>query len=104
MSEVQLHLLEGPFHEKAGEGVHDRPHSGERQARARPDQQLLADTDVDHPVGMRAPRLLETVRADHGENDRDPRILVEQPRGDGNETVTHGVHGVRALLLSSEGA
>jgi hypothetical protein len=92
VSEVQLDLLERPLDEEAGEGVHDGSQTGQRQARARPDQELFADPDVDHPIGMPAPGFRETVLADLGEDDRDPRVLVEQPRHDRGETITHGVH------------
>lgn len=79
VAEVQLELLEGPLHEEAGEGVHHRPQTGERQTRARPDQELLADADVDDTVRMAAPSVLETGQTDLGEDDGDARILVEQP-------------------------
>lgn len=92
--EVQFHLLEGSLDEETREGVHDRTHPGQGEARARPDEELLADADVDHPVGMPELGVREAVPADLGEHDRDPRVLVEQPGDDRGETVTHGVHGV----------
>lgn len=91
--EVQLDLFEGPLDEEAGEGVHDRAHAGQGEARARPDEELLADADVDHPLRMPELGVREAVPADLGEHDRDPRILVEQPGDDRGEPVTHGVHG-----------
>ncbi|GAA2773790.1 hypothetical protein GCM10019017_17540 [Streptomyces showdoensis] len=91
--EVQLQLLEGPLDQEAGEGVHDRPHPGEGEPAARADEQLLADADVEHAVGVPFECLLEAVLADLGEHDREPRVLVEQPAGGGDETITHGVHG-----------
>lgn len=79
MPEVQLDLLEGPLDEEAGEGVHHGPQPGQRQARARSDQQLLPDADVDHAVRMPVLRALESGHTDLGEDDRDARILVEKP-------------------------
>ena len=38
VDEVQLDLLERPLDQERGEGVHDRPHPGERQARPHADQ------------------------------------------------------------------
>jgi hypothetical protein len=77
--EVELDLLEGALDEEAGEGVHDGPQSGQRQSGGRPDQELFADPDVDHPVRVSALCLHEAVSADLGQDDRDPGILVEQP-------------------------
>ncbi|GGW23470.1 hypothetical protein GCM10010381_02500 [Streptomyces xantholiticus] len=81
--------------------MHDRPHPGECDAATGADQQPLTDARIDHPGRMAALRLLETGGTDLGEDEGQAGVLVEQARGGGDETVTHGVHG-RNLL--SDGA
>ncbi len=92
MTEVQLDLLERPLDQEAREGMHDRPHSGQRQAAGHADRQLLADPQVDHPVRVPLPGRPELLGGDVGKHHRKPRVLIEKLRRDGRKTLTHGIH------------
>ena len=70
--EPELDLLEGPLDQERAERVHDRPHPGERQPGADVDEQLLADADVDHPLGVLALDLPEELAGDLGVDQRRP--------------------------------
>ena len=78
MAEVELDLLERPLHEKTGERVRDRPQPSQRQPAGDPDQQLLADPDVDHTAGVAGGGGRELRCGDVREHDRDARIAVQQ--------------------------
>ena len=72
--QVELDLLERPLHEKRGVGVDDGSHPLERETGGDADQELLADADVDHTVGVarNRARLLEAGHADVGQHDGEP--------------------------------
>ena len=66
VAEAELDLLERALDQEGAEGVHDRSQPGERQAGADVDQQLLADADVDDPIGVAALDLAEELAGDLG--------------------------------------
>lgn len=84
--------------------MHDGPQPGECEPGTGPDEQLLPDPDIDHPVRVLALGPGEGIRADLGEDDGDARILVEQARDDGGEAITHGVHDRETSDRSGGGA
>jgi hypothetical protein len=79
MGEVQLDLLEGSFDEERRVCMNDRLEALQRHPGTDTGHQLLADTDVDDPVGVAAhgARLAELADADVGQQQGDTRILVQ---------------------------
>ncbi len=96
--EAELDLLEGALDEERRERVHDRAHPGERQAGADVEQQLLADADVDHPVGVPAFDVAEELPADLGVHQGDRQVLG-RPRSCRGPGETLVVDPVARLLL-----
>ena len=91
MHQIQLDLLEGPLDQEGGEGVRDRPHSGQGQAARHADQELLADTQVDNAVRMPLAGRRESLGRDVGEHDGEPRVAVEQLARHPHEAFPHGL-------------
>ena len=88
MVEAELDLLEGAFHQEGAERVHDRPQAGEGQSGADVDQQLLADADVDDPVGVPALDVVEVLAADLGVDEGDRPVFPDQAGGRSGERLT----------------
>ena len=91
VAEAELHLLEGSLDKERAEGVHDRAHPGERQSGADVDEQLLADPDVDDPVGVACFDLAEELAGDLGVDQRDRRVGLDEVAGGAGE-LGAGVH------------
>ncbi len=77
--------------------MHDRAHSGEREPGPDVDEQLLADADVDHPVGVAPLGLAEVLPADLGVHQRHGEVLVEQ----GGRRAREGLPGVTHFASTS---
>ncbi len=63
--------------------MHDRPKAGHRETRGDTDQQLLADADVDHPLGVRVLGFRHSPCTDVREHHGDPLV------GSDVEAVAH---------------
>ena len=88
MGEAELDLLEGTLDQERADGVDDGSQTGERHPGADVDQQLLADADVDDPVGVATDGLAEELPGDLGPDQRQVRALVEQVGDGGGELAS----------------
>jgi hypothetical protein len=89
--EPELDLLEGALDQERAERVHDRSDPGQRHPRADVDEQLLADADVDDPVGMAPLDVPEELAGDLGVDQGDRWVGVDQLGGRVRELLA-GVH------------
>ena len=85
VGEAELDLLEGALDEEGADGVDDRAQTGERHPGADVDQQLLADADVDDPLGVATDGVAEVLPGDLGPDQRQVGPLVEQVGDGGGE-------------------
>ncbi len=97
--EVELDLFEGPFDQEGAEGVREGPQAGQGESGSGTDQELLADSDVDHPVRVRFGGVTEVLTGDLGVHQRRVGALVEQRDRGGGELLAgaHDLSSTRAM-------
>lgn len=93
VGQVELDLLERSLDQERCVRVGDGPHAGPGQARGDADHELLANADVNDPIGMTVLGPHKAGPADVGQHHRQPRILVEEVAGNPGEAVAHGLGG-----------
>src|SRR4029079_6548184 len=90
--EVELELLVRALRHERRQRMRDRMEPLHREPGRDADPRLFHDADVDHTIWMRGHRPLEVRRADLGEHDRDPLIVLDQIRDGRAERLPHVAH------------